>query len=160
MISERILQLKLARPALSLLLALGLAACGGGQVRDESPLVRVSELSHLDDTISVQLSIRNVNDEALDIRAISFEMTSEDEQFLAWDGPASVNIAAKGTETRSVGVTPSARAGALLDSLEEGTIKSLPYALRGSVENVEGKTLRFEATGHIYPLPGRPGYFR
>jgi hypothetical protein len=139
---------------------MGLGACGGGQVRDEAPLVRVSELSHLDDAITVQLSIRNVNDEALEIRAVSFELTSEDEQFLAWDGPADVNIAAKGTETWSVGVADSTKGGVLLDSLEEGAIKSLPYALQGSVETVEGNTLRFEAAGHIYPQPGRPGYFR
>ena len=160
MIPERVSQLKLARLALSLLLAMGLAACGGGQVRDESPLVRISELSHLDDTITVQLSIRNVNDEALDLRAISFELTSEDEQFLAWDGPAGVNIAAKGTETWSVEVTDNTGGGVLLNSLQEGAIKSLPYTLQGSVETVEGRTLRFEALGHIYPLPGRPGYFR
>jgi hypothetical protein len=160
MIPGRVLQSKLTQLALSLLLAMGLGACGGGQVRDEAPLVRVSELSHLDDTITVQLSIRNVNDAALDIRAVSFELTSGDEPFLAWDGPATVNIAAKGTETWSVGITGNAAAGDLLDSLERGAIMSIPYALQGSVETVEAKSRRFEAAGHIYPLPGKPGYFR
>ena len=160
MIPEPVLQSKPMRLALVLLLALGLAACSSGQVRDESPMVRVSEVSRLDDDITVQLRIRNVNDEALDIRTISFELTSDDEPFLAWDGPAAVNIAAKGTETWSAGISASASGGALLDSLQQGSIKSLPYALKGSVETVDDQTLRFEAVGHLYPLPGRPGYFR
>ena len=160
MIPERVLQAKLMRLALVPLIILGLGACGAGQVRDESPMVRVSEVSNLDDGITVQLSIRNVNDEALDIRAISFELTSDDEPFLAWDGPSMVNIAARGTETWSVGISASASGRTLLDSLQQGSIKSLPYTLEGSVENVVGKTLRFEAVGHLYPLPGRPGYFR
>lgn len=71
-----------------------------------------------------------------------------------------VNIAAKGTETWSVGISASTGGRALLDSLQEGSVKSLPYTLEGSVETVDGKSLRFEAVGHLYPLPGRPGYFR
>mgnify|MGYP001818069103 CR=1 FL=1 len=160
MIPERVLQSRPMRLALVSLIALVLTACGGGQVRDESPMVRVSEVSHLDNDITVQLSIRNVNDEVLDIRAISFEMMTDDKPFLAWDGPATVNIAAKGTEAWSVEISASASGVALLDSLQQGSIKSLPYTLEGSVKTVDDNTLRFEGVGHLYPLPGRPGYFR
>jgi hypothetical protein len=160
MIPERVLHSKLMRLALVMLLALAVGACSGGQVRDESPMVRVSEISHLEGNTNVQLSIRNVNDEALDVRAISYKLTSDDEPFLAWDGPATVNIAAKGTETWSVAIDASASSKALLESLQQGSIKSLPYTLEGSVETVDGGTLRFEAVGYLYPLPGRPGYFR
>ena len=79
---------------------------------------------------------------------------------LAWDGPATVNITAKGTETVSVEIADSEAAGEVLDSLEGGAINSIPYDLEGSVQTVDDKTLGFEAVGYIYPLPGRPGYFR
>jgi hypothetical protein len=48
----------------------------------------------------------------------------------------------------------------LLDTLENGDVKSLPYSLKGFVTTLGDGTLRFEYEGHIYPLPGRPGRFR
>ena len=129
-------------------------------------MVRMTELSHKDNNISLQVSMRNLNGVDLDIKSIDFSLTvnqNEDEgkdELFVYNGPVDTNIVANGTETWSVDVVESATSRKLLDSLENGDIKSLPYALKGSVTSTDDGTLRFEHEGHIYPLPGKPGHFR
>jgi hypothetical protein len=122
----------------------------------------MTELSHQDNNINLQVTMRNLNGVDLDIKSIDFRLTvneNEDELFV-YNGPVDTNIVANGTETWSVEVEESETSRELLDSLENGEIKSLPYALKGSVNSTDDGTLRFEYEGHIYPLPGKPGHFR
>ena len=149
---------------LSLLLSAVLlcTACGSQIIKGASPIVRMTELSHQDNNISLQVTMRNLNGVDLDIKSIDFRLTvneNEDDLFV-YDGPVDTNIVANGTETWSVEVEESESSRELLDSLENGEIKSLPYALKGSVISKDEGTLRFEYEGHIYPLPGKPGHFR
>lgn len=143
-----------------LLLVMLVSACGPKLIRGESPMVRISELSHQDSNVSLQLSIRNVNEEALDILDIDFKLSSDDQQLLAYTGTASININANGTETWSVGIAESDTTRQRLDALQDGEIKSLPYTLEGTISTRESGRLRFEYEGHLYPLPGRAGHFR
>jgi len=138
------------------------AACGAKIVRGASPMVRMTELSHQDSNINLQLSMRNLNGVDLDIQSIDFRLTvNEDEKDLfVYNGPVDTKIIANGTESWSVEVEESETSRNLLDSLENGDLKSLPYALKGSVISKDEGTLRFEHEGHIYPLPGKPGHFR
>jgi hypothetical protein len=129
-------------------------------VRGASPMVRMNELSHQDDTISLQSSMRNVNDVPLDIQSINFSLVVNDEELFAYTGPVNTNIVANGTETWSVDVVENETSRDLLDSLQNGGVKSLPYSLEGKITTMDDDTLRFEHEGHIYPLPGRPGRFR
>ena len=125
-------------------------------------MVRMTELSHQDNNISLQVTMRNLNGVDLDVKSIDFRLSvneNEDELFV-YNGPVDTNIVANGTETWSVEVVESETSRELLDSLENGEIKSLPYALKGSVTSKDDGTLRFEYEGHIYPLPGKPGHFR
>lgn len=145
-----------------LLVALLCTACGSNVVRGASPIVRVTELSHQDNKLSLQVSMRNLNGVDLDVQTIDFRLTvndQEDELFV-YNGPADTNIVANGTESWTVEVEESEMSRELLNSLENGDIKSLPYALKGSVISKEDGKLRFEYEGHIYPLPGKPGHFR
>ena len=125
-------------------------------------MVRMTELSHQDDNINLQLSMRNLNGVDLDVMSIDFRLTvneDEDELFV-YNGPVESNIVANGTETWSVDVVESEASRELLNSLENGDIKSLPYTLKGSVTSKDEGKLGFEYEGHLYPLPGRPGHFR
>lgn len=135
-------------------------ACSAKLVRGEAPLVRMNELSHQDGNIALQLSIRNVNGVPLDISAIDFSLSVNDDEILVYTGSTDTNIVANGTENLLVSVPESETARELLDSLDNGDVKSLPYALQGKITPLEGGTLKFEHEGYIYPLPGRPGYFR
>ena len=148
--------------SLLLLAVLLCTACGTQIIKGASPMVRMTELSHQDNNINLQVTMRNLNGVDLDIKSIDFRLTvneNEDELFV-YNGPVDTNIVANGTETWSVEVEESESSRELLDSLENGEIKSLPYALKGSVNSKDDGTLRFEYEGHIYPLPGKPGHFR
>ena len=145
-----------------LLVILLCTACGTQVIRGASPMVRMTELSHKDNKLSLQVSMRNLNGVDLDIQTIDFRLTvndNEDELFV-YNGPADTNIAANGTESWTVEVEESEASLELLNSLENGDIKSLPYALKGSISSQDEGKLRFEYEGHIYPLPGKPGHFR
>lgn len=138
------------------------SACGTQIIRGASPMMRVTELSHQDNKINLQLSIRNLNGVDLDIQSIELGLTVNDkkDELFVFNGPVDINIVANGTESWSVDVEESEASHKLLDSLQNGDIKSLPYALKGSVTSKDDGTLRFEYEGHFYPLPGKPGHFR
>ena len=136
------------------------AACGAKIIRGAAPMVRMNELSHQNDTISLRLSMRNINGVPLDVQSIDFSLTVDDDELFGYQGPADTNIVANGTETWSVEVEESQTSRKLLESLEGGEVKSLPYSLKGSITSKDDGTLRFNYEGHIYPLPGRPGHFR
>ena len=154
------LHAKHLRFGLTVLAIMLCTACGTKIIRGESPLVRMTELSHQDSNITLQVSMRNINGVPLDIQSIDFSLSVDDKELFAYQGPAETNIIANGTETWSVEVEESQSSRDLLDSLENGDVKSLPYSLKGSVVSEEDGTMRFQHEGHIYPLPGRPGHFR
>ncbi len=135
-------------------------ACSSKIVRGQAPIIRVSELSHGNGEISLQLNIRNLNGVALDIQAIDFRLSVDEQVLIDYQGPSSTNITANGTEVREISVPENEAAGALLDQLQKGEFKSLPYALKGKVNTTGDGSLRFNNEGHIYPVPGRPGHFR
>jgi len=135
-------------------------ACGANLVRGESPMVRMNELSHQDDSITLQLSMRNVNGVPLDIMEIDFSLSVNEDELFTYNGPVDTDIVANGTEIWSVDVAESKTSRELLDSLQNGDVKSLPYSLKGSIITKDDGIMRFEREGHIYPLPGRPGHFR
>jgi hypothetical protein len=136
------------------------AACGAKIIRGAAPMVRMTELSHQDGQITLQISMRNPNGVELDIQTIDFSLSASADELVAYQGPIDTNIVANGTETWSVEVEESENSRTLLDKLQNGDVKSLPYSLKGSVSTRDDGVLSFQHEGHIYPLPGRPGYFR
>lgn len=123
-------------------------------------MVRMTELSHEDNKIALQLSMRNLDGVALDVLGIDFSLSVDGKKIIIYQGPVDTSIAANGTETWQVEVEESQSSRELLDRLQNGDVKSLPYALKGTITGKEDGDLRFEYEGHIYPLPGRPGHFR
>jgi hypothetical protein len=134
--------------------------CGSKIIRGASPMVRMTELSHQDQNIKLELSMRNLNGVELNIQSIDFNLTVDDNELFTYQGPAETNIVANGTETWSVEVEESQSSRELLNTLQNGDVKSLPYSLKGRINSLDDGSLRFEYEGHIYPLPGRPGHFR
>lgn len=153
-------QPRLAVIGLMLLAVMLIMGCSGKLIRGAAPIVRMNELSHQDNSISLILSMRNLNGVELDIQSIDFSLSVDDDELFSYQGPADTNIVANGTEIWTVVVEESGASRELLDSLQNGEIKSLPYSLKGSVFSQQDGKLRFEHEGHIYPLPGRPGHFR
>jgi len=135
-------------------------ACGAKIVRGAAPMVRMTELSHQDNNIFLQLSMRNLNGVPLDIQSIDFSLSVHNDELFTYKGPAETSIVANGTETWAEEVEESQSSRELLETLENGDVKSLPYSLKGSINSKNDGTLHFEYEGHLYPLPGRPGHFR
>ncbi len=146
--------------ALVLLVVMLCAACGANVIRGAAPIVRMNDLSRTSNGITLQLSMRNLNGVPLDTISINFSLIVKDDDLLAYTGPAETNIAANGTETWTVELQESESGRALLDSLQSGDIKSLPYSLEGSISSRNDGRLRFQHEGHLFPVPGRPGHFR
>jgi hypothetical protein len=144
-----------------LLLCLALCgACATTIVRGQAPLVRMSELSHADARVNLQLNIRNLNGEPMQVEAIEFRLQVDDEDLIDYQGSEATTIAANGVEARKISAAEAAAGKRLLDELEAGKFKSLPYSLEGKVITEKDGSLRFSSEGHIYTMPGKPGYFR
>ena len=146
--------------ALILLAALLISGCGSKIIRGASPMVRLTELSHQNNKITLQINMRNLNGVDLDVQSIDINLSAQGDQLFSYKGPVNTVITANGTESWSVEVDETQTSRDLLNQLQKGEVKSLPYALNGAINSVEDGALRFEYEGHIYPLPGRPGYFR
>ena len=134
--------------------------CGTKIIRGAAPMIRMNELSHQNGSIFLDLSMRNVNGVELDINSIDVSISVNDDSLLSYQGTIDTYIVANGTETWSVEIEESQTSQDLLDSLQQGEVKSLPYSMKGWVKSGEDGTLRFEHEGHIYPVPGRLGHFR
>jgi outer membrane lipoprotein-sorting protein len=145
---------------LLILAVMMLAACGAKIVRGAAPIVRMNDLSHDGETITLLLSMRNLNGVELSVQQIDFSLSVKNETLFTYNGPVDTSIVANGTETWNVDVEESEISEKLLDSLQQGEVKSLPYSLEGTIISVEDGKLHFEHDGHIYPVPGRPGHFR
>lgn len=143
-----------------LLAVVFITACGAKIIRGAAPLVRLTELSHQNNNITLHLSMRNPNGVELDIQSIDVGLWVEDVELFSFKGASNTDIVANGTETWSMQIDESQNSRDLLDTLQNKDIKSLPYTLKGSVISQQDGTLSFEHDGHIYPLPGRPGHFR
>lgn len=143
-----------------LLVAVLASGCGTKIIKGATPMVRMNELSHQDGNITLELSMRNLNGVELDIQTIDFSLWVNDDELFGYKGPAKTNIVANGTETWTVQVEETESSRDLLNTLQSGEVKSLPYSLKGSIFSQEDGDLHFEHEGHIYPLPGRPGRFR
>ncbi len=160
MTHEKYIDKKHLRFALVILVVVLCTACGAKIIRGASPLMRLNELSHQNNSITLKLSMRNLNGLALDVQNIDLSLTMNSDHSLTYKGSVDTNIAANGTETWSVDIVESKSNRELLNTLQNGDIKSLPYTLKGSITTLGDGTMRFEHEGHLYPLPGRPGHFR
>ena len=123
-------------------------------------MVRMNELSHQDQNIRLELSMRNLNGVELNIQTIDVRLSVDDNDIFSYEGPAETNVVANGTETWAIEVEESQSSRDLLNTLQNGEVMSLPYLLEGRIHSLDDGSLRFEYEGHIYPLPGKPGYFR
>jgi len=148
------------RFALIMLAALLITGCGNKIIRGASPMVRMTELSHQDNKITLQVNMRNLNGVDLDVQSIDISFSAQGDLLFAYNGSVDTVIAANGTESWTVEADESQTSRDLLNQLQNGEVKSLPYTLKGVIMSPEDGALRFEYEGHMYPLPGRPGYFR
>lgn len=143
---------------------LALAACSGGMVRGQPPLVGISTLALSETEIGTHLAVYNPNDIDFDVEVVEMRMTLGQTDLglhSAWPG---VDIHPRGTEEIvfdfPVMESNTERVREALDALEQGSVDSVAYEVEGFIRNAQGDSERFSHNGYLYPVPGRPGQFR
>lgn len=156
-----------SRPGFStLLLALVflagiLPACSSDAVRDESPFAEVSGWRIDGRDLSLDLRLRNVNVEPMQVAGLELAVRLDDgvDLFRHREAPG-VEIAPGGFETLTVRTEASEAGTALLEALAGRERPNLPFVLEGTVTTEKSGALPIRREGRIYTVPGRPGEFR
>lgn len=143
-----------------LLAVFACASCGPQVIEGRPPFIGISDMRLLDDTLSADFRISNQNGVPMNIEAIDIEVTINGARLARENRQFQLTIDANSAEEVHVDQLPEPFTRDLLASLENREVNSLPFYLKGSVSTLESGRLRFEQKGHLYPVPGKPGYFR
>jgi len=144
------------------LLALALCcSCGGSnQVKGESPFIRISSMNILENVLTTEFDIHNINDVKMEIDAIDIKILRENVELAHYNSALELTVDPNTTEEVSLRGTPKGNAIQLLNDLESGRTSSLPFTLEGRVHTQSDGYLPFKNEGHLYRVPGKPGQFR
>lgn len=138
-----------------------LAACSSGTVKGESPFAQVNSWRIDDSTLSMELRLRNVNDEPLELSSVKLDVFVErDVTLVKMRKAVGISIPAGGFETIQLQATATENGVILLGELSRKERASLAYRLEGVAESRKEGALSFRHDGHIYTVPGRTGEFR
>jgi len=150
----------LARLAMLLLAVSTCASCGPSVIEGRPPFIGISGMRLVDDTLDAEFRVSNQNDVPMNIESIDIRVTVNGAELVSEKRQLTLAIDANSAEEVRVEKLPEAFTRDLLASLENRELKSLPFSLTGRVLTREDGYLRFEQKGHLYPVPGKPGYFR
>ena len=142
------------------LAALVVTACGPDVIRGRPPFVNLSALSLADEQLHAEFRVANQNGVPMTITATEIAVTVRATDLLRDAQRLDLPIDANSAEDLRIAQPVEPFVATLLRSLDSGELTSLPFDLSGSVQTVEDGALRFEYTGYLYPVPGRPGHYR
>ena len=157
-----------ARPAsrgiaqrwLAALAALLLGACVSAGIRGHAPFAEINALRLVDQSLELDLGLRNPNTVPLLLDNIEFSIRLLDTSLAVYKAPSAASVLANGVENLRFQLSPSNDGLSLLHELESGERASLAYTLEGTIITEDGMRLDLDRKGHLYPVPGRPGQFR
>jgi LEA14-like dessication related protein len=135
-------------------------SCGPNIIKGRPPFISISSMSLIDERLSAEFDIRNQNGVPMTISMIDITVTVSDVDLTRENREFELQIGANSAEEVSVEELPDEFTRELLESLSNKEVKSLPFDLKGRVRTVEDGFLVFSHKGHLYPVPGKPGYFR
>ena len=147
-------------PALLAVVLFAAAACGPDVIRGRPPFVTLSGLSLADDRLQAEFGISNQNGAPMTIEAAEIAVSVRGTDLIRHAQRLDLSIDANSAEDLRVEQPVDPFVRTLLVSLDSGELDSLPLDLSGSVDTQEDGTLRFEYTGYLYRVPGRPGQYR
>jgi LEA14-like dessication related protein len=150
----------LTRLLLALLVASGIVSCASEIIKGRPPFISISGMSLIDDKLSADFDIRNQNDVPMTIDMIDITVKVNDVELARDNRDFDLIIGVNSAEEVHVDELPDEFTRSLLDSLGSGEVKSLAFDLKGRVHTLEDDYLSFAHKGYLYPVPGKPGYFR
>lgn len=138
-----------------------LAACSSTSVRGEAPFAELSNWRLEGTQLSVDLRLRNVNDDPLELERIALTVSLDGgTALLRHEQSIGVDIPAGGFETIAISAQAATQGIEALEQLSRGAVPNLAYRLEGTVSSSDSGVLRIEREDRIYRVPGRPGEFR
>ncbi len=153
------------RPPLTLLtLIILLSSTGcGGSVRDvvgEAPLADVAGLNLTSDGLILELALRNINDQPLELAALHIQLELAEQPLIDVRMERSVTITARSREVLRLPLIAQAAGLEQLDQLSTGERQRLPWQLTLTLSPPQGRTLSTQSRGWLHPVPGRVDQFR
>lgn len=146
--------------ALALAVVICCVSCGPQVISGRPPFIRISGMSLVDEKLSADFDISNQNGVPMTISMIDIRVRINDVELTRENREFQLAISANSTEEVHVEELPDDFTRNLLNSLGSGELKSLAFDLDGRVNTVEDGYLSFEQKGYLYPVPGKPGFFR
>jgi hypothetical protein len=146
--------------AILVLTAVVCVSCGPNVIKGRPPFISISGMYLIDNNLSADYDISNQNGVEMTIEMIDITVVINEVEISRLNKDFDLVIGANSTEEVHVDKLPDEFTRVLLTSLDSGEVKSLSFDLKGKVLTVEDGNLRFEHKGYLYPVPGKPGYFR
>ncbi len=144
------------------LAALLLSTCGSRAPQLQPPTLRIVELQlRPDQTIQIQLRVRNPVAATLPARGMDFSLWLEERELGRFSPPFRLDVPALGNELIEFEARSRPEIGQLLAQLEAGERARVEYRIEGELTHGDGKsTLPLDSRGWLSPTPGKPGSFR
>ena len=143
-----------------LLVAACTISCSSQIIKGRPPFISISGMSLVEERLSADFDIRNQNGVPMTIDMIDIMVEVNDVELTRENRNFDLAIGANSAEEIHVEELPDDFTRSLLDSLDSGEVKSLAFDLNGKVHTLEDSYLSFAHKGYLYPVPGKPGYFR
>lgn len=137
-----------------------LAACVTRFLTGHPPQVSLHTLAREGQVITVDLNLRNINDEALELSRMELHLELDDQLLLQTDQALQLTMPAGGRERVRAEVVGGLAGLEVLDTLDGDQHDSRPWLLQGRLFDDRGRALQVEAKGWLYPVPGKPGQYR
>lgn len=146
----------------ALLTLMLLAGCSGNvrEVTGQPPQVGIDGLAREASGVVVELALRNVNDEALELTTIGIELSVDERPLTAGDRESPLKISARGREVVRLSLPAEEPALERLDALANGSVASLRWSMDVNLTTDRGRERETRASGWLHAVPGQPGRFR
>lgn len=154
---------KVARYSLITLLLTMLAGCGSQpllRISGEPPQWQVRSLARDGQNVEAVLSLRNVNDQPLELARLTIDLRIGDEPLIQIERDMNQVVPSRGRESVTLELTAALAGLEQLERLAGGEVNALPWTLAGECFIAGGRTYPVDATGYLYRVPGRPDRFR
>lgn len=138
------------------------AGCSGNvrEVVGEPPQIGIDGLVREASGVVVELALRNVNDEALELAAIEIELTLDELTLAAGSRESPLTVSARGREVVRLSLPANQPVLERLDELSGPGVASLRWQMEVDLTTGGGRKYKTQASGWLHPVPGQPRRYR
>ncbi|MDZ7791339.1 MAG: LEA type 2 family protein [Xanthomonadales bacterium] len=139
-----------------------LTACSSNlrEVLGEPPQVSLSGLEKHADRVTVELAVRNVNDEPLLLNRAAVELVLDGQPLAAGKRDMALTVSARGREVIRLPLPAEPEGLEALQRLADAQAGRLRWTLQARLVLGSGRERVTDAEGWLYPVPGQPDRFR